>query len=466
MTFEQPHFYFFLLVILLVCSVVKMDYRWFPLLCGGFALVFFLNGKLLFLFLLLATANFYGSRLRYYKTFYFPLLVASNLLFLFFYKYLKYFLPSELSLDFKIILPIGISFFVFQQLSYLIDSSRDRLKTAPHLGQYLTYSFFIGTFASGPIERFANVSESLKSIKLPDVQTLRKASLLIIWGLFKKIAIADNISPKVSNVFNSGNNPVTANELLSGVLLNKYEIFANFSGYTDIALGVGLLFGLTLTPNFKNTFAAVTIKDFWKRWHLSLSYWIRDYVFYPLSTSFFSRFGIYFLLSITFLVFAIWHDLKTTFIIYAFIQVFLIFLSDKTASHRNDFIKRLVSQKCIRALNLIRQLWVYVVLLSIPGIFFKAQTLKGAQSILVAISSLSLGEYLEFVTHISGSGVLIIFLIFVCENIERRRGKFEFADWLERKSYMVEVLFYFCVFLLFITFAKYNSNTGFIYGNF
>jgi alginate O-acetyltransferase complex protein AlgI len=414
----------------------------------------------------LALFNFFIVQTNTYSKTFFHFALSLNIAFLFFYKYLNVFFPADSPIQSYLIIPIGISFFVFQQLSYLIDTHRKPDSKVKHLGHYLTYSFFFGNFISGPIERASKIIPRIDTIKLPDLKTARAAWLLIYWGLFKKIAVADNMAPIVLKLFAPGKTLFHSKDVLPAFIFNKYEIYANFSGYTDIAIGVGLLFGLNLTQNFKRPFASLSIKEFWKRWHLSLSFWIRDYVFFPLSTSRFSKLGLYPILAITFTIFAIWHGLKMTFIIYGLLQVLLIFLSVHIGVFIESFHENLKNKILYELVAALRKLWVYIVLISIPSIFFRVINLKQARAILNSLFSLKGQDYFLFFSSLLTTYLLIVFLIFLTEFIEFSRYKFDLNNWLEKRSYWVEVLFHFCALLLFITFAKFNNSTSFIYSHY
>ncbi|MBC7538061.1 MAG: MBOAT family protein [Bacteriovorax sp.] len=425
-----------------------------------------LNGHLTFLFIALSLFNFFIVHAKAYSKAFFHFALLTNITFLFFYKYLKVFLSENSPLQSYFIIPIGISFFVFQQLSYLIDAHRKPDSKVKHLGHYLTFAFFFGNFISGPIEKASNVIPRLVKIKFPDLKTARTAWLLIYWGLFKKIAVADNMAPIVLKLFAPDKNIFNSKDVLPAFLFNKYEIYANFSGYTDIAIGVGILFGLNFTQNFKRPFASLSIKEFWKRWHLSLSYWIRDYIFFPLSTSRISKLGLYPILAITFTIFAIWHDLRITFIIYGLLQVLLIFLSSNIGIFVESFHKKLNNRVLYELVAVLRKLWVYIILISFPSIFFRVINLKQANAIFHSIFSLKSNDYFIFFNSLLSTYFLIVFLIIFTEFIEFFREKFDLSNWLEKKSYWLEVVFHFCALLLFISFAKFNNSTSFIYSHY
>lgn len=464
MSLDRPEFYIFFLAVLIFAIWLSPSRRWMSLLVANILILFSLNFSVGLIFLILAVFNFHIVKAANYEKIPFYLSLFLNLSFLFFFKYLNFFLPAQNTLIKEIVLPVGISFFVFQQLSYLIDVRRRKSVQVNNLGQYLTYTFLFANFTTGPIERANNIINQLQSINIPQKSTVRMAAIFIFWGLFKVLAVADNINPYVTKVFYSKG--AIAEDILPAILLNKYEIYANFSGYTDVALGIGLLLGINFTVNFKRPFSALTITDYWKRWHLSLSYWIRDYIFFPLSLSPLSRLGVYPVMLITFMVFAIWHDLRITFLVYPFIQVFLIFLSNQSRPFIEQLQKNYPNRSLWIFINFLRRIWVYVILLSVPAIFFRAETMGKVGQIFKSLSELSLDQYLHFLASLFGSCFFVFCLVIFTEAVEWFREKYSIHDWLERQSYMLEVGCYLFALLLFLLLAKFGSTTGFIYSKY
>ena len=238
----------------------------------------------------------------------------------------------------------------------------------------------------------------------------------------------------------------------SSILFNKYGIWANFSGYTDIARGIGKFFGLEMTENFKRPFNSVTIKEYWKKWHISLSVWIRDYVFYPLVSSPLSKFGVYFLILITFIVFGLWHDLKVKFIIYGAIQALLIFLSDRITPTVEKIISKIKSIQIKNLITFFRKIWLYIVLVSLPSVFFTANDVGSAIAIfknLFIYDKLRNEIYLKILFRGALPATL---LIFVVEYIESLRAKYDFPEKLVKMNYFLEVIFYFSIVLILLYF--------------
>ena len=184
----------------------------------------------------------------------------------------------------RIILPVGISFYTFQTLSYTIDVYRRKLEPTRNLLQFAAYVSFFPQLVAGPIERAANLLPQFVRDRVFNTQFAISGLYLIIWGLFKKMVVADNCAFFVNQIF-SDPQSYSSLELLGGGVLFAFQIYGDFSGYSDIAIGVARLFGFSLMTNFAFPYFSRDIAEFWRRWHISLSTWFRDYLYIPLGGS-------------------------------------------------------------------------------------------------------------------------------------------------------------------------------------
>jgi alginate O-acetyltransferase complex protein AlgI len=252
--------------------------------------------------------------------------LTMNLTVLAFFKYFHFFVGSAIvfaqSLRFhldeptlRIILPVGVSFFTFQSLSYTIDVYRREIPAVPSLRDYLMFSSFFPQLVAGPIVRpkyFVPQMAGTKSISLDDVKSMMYLFLL---GYIKKVCIADNVSPFVDQVFN---HPAayTGFASITAVWFYTIQIFCDFSGYSDMAIAVAGLLGYKLVLNFDAPYLAVSIQDFWRRWHISLSSWIRDYIYISLGGRMKLRILTYRNLLLTMLAGGLWHGAAWTFVVW------------------------------------------------------------------------------------------------------------------------------------------------------
>ena len=215
----------------------------------------------------------------------------------------------------KIVLPIGISFYSFQALSYVIDVYRRKQKAVYHFGKYAAFISFFCTISSGPIERVGNILPQIHNGKKFDYEQASYGIKQMAWGFFKKLVIAGNLCEYTDLVYNNVSQYRGAS-LLIIMFFYSIQIYCDFSGYSDIAIGTAKLFGVNLMDNFKSPYFSTSVKEFWSRWHISLSTWFRDYVYIPLGGNRVSRQRNMFNLLITFLLSGLWHGANWTFLIW------------------------------------------------------------------------------------------------------------------------------------------------------
>lgn len=247
-----------------------------------------------------------------------------------------------------LILPMGISFYTFQALSYTIDVYRGNLKAEDNPINYATYLAFFPQLVAGPIERAGRLLPQFVSPSKFNYKEAVEGSRQMLWGFAKKIVIADNCAAIVELIF-SDPQSAGGSALLYGTLLFSFQIYADFSGYSDIAIGTARLFGIRLSPNFNNPYFATSIPDFWRRWHMSLTSWFRDYVYIPLGGS---RRGPYVTFLNTLFVFTLsglWHGANWTFITWGFYSGLLFlpwcmgWLRKNKGEDERSFLQRLPS---------------------------------------------------------------------------------------------------------------------------
>jgi len=255
--------------------------------------------------------------------------IASNLTMLGFFKYANFFIDSAneslASLGFSpanwhldIILPVGISFYTFQTLSYSIDIYRGQVKPARNFFDFALFVAFFPQLVAGPIERAKNLlPQMLKKPKFC-LNQFYDGCWLVFWGLFKKVVIADNLSVIVDKAFNSPD--LTNGELLIAVYAFAFQIYCDFSGYSDIARGIAKMMGYELMLNFRLPYFAKNPSEFWRRWHISLSSWLRDYLYIPLGGNRKGKRRTYINLYITMLLGGLWHGAAWTFVLWGFYQ--------------------------------------------------------------------------------------------------------------------------------------------------
>ncbi|MDI9257692.1 MBOAT family O-acyltransferase [Flavobacterium sedimenticola] len=282
------------------------------------------------------------------KKFWFWLSIGVNLGFLGVFKYYNFFAQSFAdglaNLGFEIhpwtlnvILPVGISFYTFHGLSYVIDIYYDRIKPERNFVDYSVFVSFFPLLVAGPIERATHLLPQIKRERVFDLDRAKDGLRQILWGLFKKIVIADNCARYANMIFNDTADYATlsGSTLLMGAVFFTFQIYGDFSGYSDIALGTARLFGIDLLKNFAFPYFSRDIAEFWRRWHISLSTWFRDYLYIPLGGS---KGGTWIRVRNTFIIFLVsgfWHGANWTFIVWGLLNALYIMPSIVFKTNRN-----------------------------------------------------------------------------------------------------------------------------------
>lgn len=289
-----------------------------------------------------------------------------------------------------IILPVGISFYTFQTLSYTIDIYRQKLKPTEDSLSFFAYVSFFPQLVAGPIERATNLLPQFHRPRNFDYQNALRGVVQIIWGLFKKIVIADNCAFIVNQIF-SDYTQYSGSTLVLGAVLFAFQIYGDFSGYSDIAIGTARLFGFELKTNFSYPYFSRDIAEFWRRWHISLSTWFRDYVYIPLGGSKGGTGRTVINISIIFLVSGFWHGANWTFIFWGFLNAvyFLpLLLIKKNRTHLDLVAKNRLLPNLKECFGMLSTF----ILVTIGWIFFRAESLTQAFDYVSIICSASLLE--------------------------------------------------------------------------
>ncbi|MDR0811172.1 MAG: MBOAT family protein [Paludibacter sp.] len=325
--------------------------------------------------------------------------IVLNLLILGVFKYYNFFITSfidafalfDVSLQahtLKIILPVGISFYTFQALSYTIDVYRKRIEPTRDVVSFFAYVSFFPLLAAGPIERATNLLPQFYKKRTFDYAQAVDGLRQILWGLFKKIVIADNCAAFANDIFD-GYAMYSGSTLLLGAALFAFQIYGDFSGYSDIALGVARLFGFNAMRNFNFPYFSRDIAEFWRRWHISLTTWFRDYIYIPLGGSRVSKAKIIRNTFVIFLVSGFWHGANWTFIAWGAFHAVLflpLILLNKNRKNTN-----LVAEgRILPSIKEFFQMLLTFLLTVIAWIFFRADTISDAFRYIAKIFSQSL----------------------------------------------------------------------------
>ena len=325
------------------------------------------------------------------RKFWLWLSIGINLGFLGFFKYYNFFAENfaEMLQNFglkvnpwtlKVILPVGISFYTFHGLSYVLDIYFKRIKAERNFVEYAVFVSFFPLLVAGPIERATHLLPQIKVKREFSYEKAVDGMRQILWGLFKKMVIADNCAVFANQIFGNSAN-ASGNELVLGAIFFTFQIYGDFSGYSDIALGTARLFGIDLLRNFAFPYFSRDMAEFWRRWHISLSSWFKDYLYIPLGGN---KGGNWMRIRNTFIIFLVsgfWHGANWTFIIWGFLNALFIMPSIILKTNRNN-LEIVAMNKLIPSLKDFFNILLTFSMTVFAWIFFRAEDFDAAMTII------------------------------------------------------------------------------------
>jgi len=400
-----------------------------------------------------------------------------NLGFLGFFKYYNFFVDSFVnafslfgyqfgSSSLNVLLPVGISFYTFQTLSYTIDVYKKNLKPTKDFISFVAFVSFFPQLVAGPIERATNLLPQFHKQRIFDYNRASDGMRQILWGLFKKIVIADNCAIFANEIFNNYED-YSGSTLLLGSVFFAFQIYGDFSGYSDIAIGTSRLFGFDLKQNFAYPYFSRDIAEFWRRWHMSLSTWFRDYLYIPLGGSrgrFWSKIRNIFII---FIVSGLWHGANWTFVFWGFLNAcyFMpLMLLDRNRRHTNT----IAEGRLFPSINEFIGISFTFFITCIAWIFFRADNISMAFGYLKRIFNNSLFSVPSVLPKILF--VLIgFFLIIEWLQRNKRHGLEFILDTKQNRSYgflFFRLALYVVLILIIYFFGNFTTDIEFIYFQF
>jgi len=393
-------------------------------------------------------------------------------------------IPPQDSIFYKIVVPLGISFFTFSNISYLIEIKRRKVQAESHLGYFATYVTFFPKLIQGPIERPQHFMPQVHEKKVFDYDMATAGLRLMLWGFFKKLVIADRLALAVNPVYDNPHN-YTGLAIVIATIFYSIQIYADFSGYIDIARGAGKLLGFDLLRNFNLPYAAKSIKDFWTRWHITLSQWLRDYIFLPLAFSLSRNLKkdrylgmktdtvIYSLaITVTFLVCGIWHGVGWTFFVWGALFALYLVVGHLTEKGKRRFYRNTGFLYHTRLFGSF-QILVTFSLVTLTWLFFRASSITVALDLLKNIFR-GWGQ-LTSLHALSGTFInpgfsIWEFLVVLCcvpfmFFTEYFISKDKYQEMFLRCPVVVRWGFYYFIILVIFAFGKFESQT-FVYFQF
>lgn len=432
MLFNSLEFLIFLPIVVILFFSTTQRFRWVILLVASYYFYMSWNPAYIVLIVFstlidyLAGRKISSSKSQFTRKAFLVLSLSVNLGLLFFFKYFNFVIGEVFNFTsisgnesnifaHQFLLPVGISFYTFQTMSYTIDVYNGKTKVEKHLGIFAVFVSFFPQLVAGPIERAGHLIHQLKEKKHLHFRNFQFGLIRILWGLFKKVVIADRLAGMVNIVYNS---PEDYNglQLLFATFFFAFQIYCDFSGYSDIAIGTARLFGIRLMENFRTPYFSNSIGEFWHRWHISLSTWFRDYVYIPLGGNRGVKWRWYYNIFITFVISGFWHGANWTFLIWGAIHGSILVLEKlkREYIYFKSFNKNIIPK-------LVKVIWIFA-LVCFSWIFFRANSIDDAFLIISKLTDISsplahnlrgqmlyLGQPLwRFV------GVLILILFLLC----------------------------------------------------
>lgn len=489
MLFNSLDFVFFFPVVTLLYFVLPQKARWLHLLVASCIFyMYFIPVYILILFftiiidyvagILIEQAGSHAARKRWLI-----MSIVANVGVLAVFKYYNFFIGNVNSLLhisgtqqgiplLNIILPIGLSFHTFQAMSYTIEVYRGHQKAERHLGIYALYVMFYPQLVAGPIERPQNLLHQFREKHVPDYDSIVQGLRLMLWGMIKKVVIADRIGLITDPIFTTPHS-YSAIALYMGVVLFHIQVFCDFSAYSDIAIGAARVMGFKLMTNFNMPFHARTVSEFWRRWHISLSSWFRDYVYIPLGGNKEGRFKTYRNLFIVCFLSGLWHGASWLFIIWGVLQGAYMIIGHLTKKWRKN-ISDATGISGIKWLDHTLDILITFALTAFARIFFRGNSLSDAWYFITQLKNLP-GEIIKVIKehHIGFMRVhphremlpAVLLLVLLLEVAHIIKLLLRLEDTFGARPFLFRWALYFSGLILLLFYGVYNSQR-FIYFQF
>lgn len=480
MLFNSLSFAIFLPIVFALYWLLNKNFRWQNILLLIASYYFYMAWDWRFGFLLL-----FSTLLDYYtgqkmhespnqkiRKMWLWISIGINLGFLGFFKYYNFFAESFADLlnsfglqanpwTLKIILPVGISFYTFHGLSYVIDIYKKKIPAEKNFIDYAVFVAFFPLLVAGPIERATHLLPQIQRKRTFNYTQAVDGMRQILWGLFKKMVIADNCAIYANEIF-ANSDAASGSTLFLGALFFTFQIYGDFSGYSDIALGTARLFGIELLRNFAFPYFSRDIAEFWRRWHISLSTWFRDYLYIPLGGS---RGGNWMRIRNTFIIFIVsgfWHGANWTFIAWGFLNALFIMPSIIMKTNRNN-LEIVAMNKLLPTPREVLSILITFLLTVFAWIFFRAENLHHAFSYIAGMMNDSIISF----PNLNKAALATLILVAFCMAIEwlGRENQYALEKFWFRRPRILRWSFYAFIILL-IGLFMHTEETPFIYFQF
>lgn len=471
---------FFIVFFFLYWFVLNKTIKWqnFLILAGSYLFYSFTDWRFLAILIVSSIFNYWVGigierSIRYRK----PLLwmgMIQGVGSLIFFKYFNFFVNSfntlftslNIHINFQllsIIVPVGISFFTFRTMSYLLDIDKGKIKASTNWISFFAYVAFFPSLLSGPIDKARTFIPQLERPREFSYIMAADGMRQILWGLFKKMVVADNCAVIADSIFNNYQN-LPGSSLLMGAFFYTIQMYADFSGYSDMAIGVSKLLGFKITPNFDYPFFARNIAEFWRKWHISLTTWLTEYVFTPLSINFrdWGKAGVCLAIIINFTLVGIWHGANWTYVAFGFMHgcYFIPLIIKGTMNKKKRIDESLRFPQLDQTLDIFRTFF----LVMITFVVFRASTISEAlqyYKILFSESLFSMPVLSNMVIIVKA--MLFIILMMLTEWVQREQEHGLALDYLKSPALRTSI---YCLLIFMIIWLGSTGANQFIYFNF
>jgi alginate O-acetyltransferase complex protein AlgI len=397
--------------------------------------------------------------------------IIVNLGFLGFFKYYNFFVDNFVQAfsffgapiqpnTLNIILPVGISFYTFQTLSYTIDVYKRKLEPTKDFIAFSAFVSFFPQLVAGPIERATNLLPQFYERRKFEYAKAVDGMRQILWGLFKKVVIADNCAQYANEIFNNSGD-YSGSTLFMGALFFTFQIYGDFSGYSDIAIGTSRLFGFNLKQNFAFPYFSRDIAEFWRRWHISLSTWFRDYLYIPLGGS---RGGTWMKTRNTFIIFIVsgfWHGANWTFIVWGLLNA-IYFLPLLLTKNNRNHLDAVAEGKYLPSLKEVALMGLTFVITVLTWIFFRAESIGHATQYILDLFTHP-GSFLLLSNYTAYATVLNWIVVFLIIEWLGRRNQYALEGLDVLKQPMLRWMFYFLLMMVILYQFSNSTPQEFIY---
>jgi D-alanyl-lipoteichoic acid acyltransferase DltB (MBOAT superfamily) len=461
--FNSFDFGVFLIIVYLLYWAIGVNKRVFQnvlLLSASYFFYGLWDWRFLILIIASSLIDFYAGKAitasskKGAKKLYLWISILWNLGVLFTFKYFNFFIENftdlfgldvpETGYHFiNVIIPVGLSFYTFQTMSYTIDVYRERSKATNNLLEFLCFVSFFPQLVAGPIERARSLLSQFEKKRIFNFQNTKEGLRQILWGLFKKIVVADNVAVVVNTYFDAPQDYGSLTMLYASTLF-FFQIYCDFSGYSDVAIGTAKLFGFNLSKNFNIPYLAKTVSDYWQRWHITLTRWFTDYVYGPIVKNTNRSYTMKTLaLFITMMLIGLWHGANWTFVLFGLIQA--VFIAVERIQWKRNGKTFTLAKGLNKAPFIINFIYTSAIIIG-SGIFFRSRDLDHALLVYERLFSFSASPEFSLVI---GYKICVVLILMAAEIITRKKNYplFEFEKQINRPTRWV--IYYVFIFIIF-----------------